>query len=242
LGLRESEQKMRERNNNRNNSAGFSLIELIIAMTITLVVMGIATTLIAKSLKVRARENRRTDALADSQRALNLMTREIANAGYRMKTNGIVWQDSNDDNSIRILANLNKYTGETDNGVTETGEDVKFFLSDNTQYLVRYDKNRASNDPLLKTVLANRIYSLNVFYYDQTVNYTTGTCDTPVTVTTSGVSKLTNANIAKAKYVVLALCVDLQAEGTPGSPGYQPASQTLLVSDVTLRNANTFGY
>ena len=226
----------------KTNEAGFSLIELVIAMAITLVVMGIATTLIARSLKVRARENKRTDALADSQRALNLMSREIANAGFRMKTNGIVWQDSNDDNSIRILANLNKYTGETDNGVTEVGEDVKFFLADNTQYLVRYDKNRADSDPLKKTVLANRIYTLNVYYFDRTVNYTTGACSAPVTVTTTGVSKLTNANIANAKYVVLALCVDLPAEGTPGSPGYQPASQTLLVSDVNLRNANTIGY
>src|SRR5436305_5994846 len=233
---------MRERNTKRNNAAGFSLIELLIAMAITLTVMTIATTMIAKSLKVRARENRRSDALADAQRALNLMSREISNAGFRMKTNGIVWQDSNDDNSIRVVANLNKYTGETDNGVTEPGEDVKFFISDNTQYLVRYDKNRLDTDPLQKTVLANRVYSLNVFYFNRTVNYTTGTCDTPVTVTTSGVSKLTGANIANAKYVVLALCVDLPAEGTPGSPGYQPASQTLLVSDVSLRNANTLYY
>lgn len=233
---------MREGNLNQSKAAGFSLIELVIAMAITLTVMGIATTLIARSLKVRTRENKRTDALADAQRALNLMTREISNAGFRMKTNGIVWQDSNDDNSIRILANLNKYTGETDNGVTEPGEDVKFFLADNTQYLVRYDRNRPAGDLLQKTVLANRIYSLNVFYFDKRVNYTTGTCDTPVTITTAGVSKLTNANIAKAKYIVLALCVDLPAEGTPGSPGYQPAAQTLLVSDVALRNADTLGY
>lgn len=232
---------MRDRKSNRSE-AGFSLIELVIAMTITLVVMGIATTLIARSLKVRSRENKRTDALADSQRALNLMTREISNAGFRMKTNGVVWQDSNDDSSIRILANLNKYTGEVDGGVTEAGEDVKFFLADNTQYLVRYDKNRADTDPLKKTVLANRVYSLNAYYFEQTVDYTTGTCDRPVAVTTTGVSKLSGSNIADAKYVVLAICVDLPAEGTPGSPGYQPASQTLLVSDVNLRNANTFGY
>jgi Tfp pilus assembly protein PilW len=233
---------MRKRNIFDKGETGFSLFELIIAMAITLTVMTVAMTLIAKSLKVRARENKRTDALADSQRALNLMSREIANAGFRMKTNGIVWQDSNDDSSIRILANLNKYTGETDNGVTEPDEDVKFFISDNTQYLVRYDRNRPSTDSLQKTVLANRIYSLNVFYFDQAINYTTGTCDAPVTVTTAGVNKLSGANIAKAKYVVLALCVDLPAEGTPGSPGYQPASQTLLVSDVTLRNADTTYY
>ena len=219
-----------------HKAKGFSLIELLIAMTITLVVMGVASTLIARSLKVRARENRRSDALADSQRALNLMSREIANAGFRMKTNGIVWQDSNDDKSIRILANLNKYTGETDNGVTEEGEDVKFFLADNTQYLVRYDANAPP-----ATVLANRVSALWVYYFDQQVTYTTGDCTTPITVP-AGTTKLSGSNIANATYIVLAVCVELPAEGTPGSLGYQPASQTLLVSDVNLRNANTSGY
>jgi prepilin-type N-terminal cleavage/methylation domain-containing protein len=229
---------MSEQNMKHDRAAGFSLIELMIAMAVTLTVMGIATTLIARSLKVRARENRHTDAMADSQRALNLMSREIANAGFRMKTNGIVWQDSINDTSIRILANLNKYTGETDNGVTEVGEDVKFFLADNTQYLVRYD----ANDPVKKsTVLANRVTSLHVYYFDQRVNYTTGDCTTPIT-TSAGTNKLTNANIANATYVVLAVCVDLVAEGTPDSPGYQPATRALLVSDVALRNANIISY
>ncbi|MDT4896379.1 MAG: hypothetical protein QOH25_1456 [Acidobacteriota bacterium] len=230
---------MRERNIKHDGTAGFSLIELLIAMTITLVVMGIATTLIARSLKVRARENRHTDALADSQRALNLMSREIANAGFRMKTNGIVWQDSNDDKSIRVLANLNKYTGETDNGVTEAGEDIKFFLANNTQYLVRYDAHAAAD--LQSTVLANRVSALWIYYYNQRVTYTTGDCTTPIT-TPAGVTRLTNANIANANYVVLAICVNLPAEGMPDTPGYQPATQTLLVSDVTLRNASINDY
>ena len=230
---------MRERNINNDGAAGFSLIELLIAMTITLVVMGIATMLIARSLKVRARENRHTDALADSQRALNLMSREIANAGFRMKTNGIVWQDSNDNKSIRVLANLNKYTGETDNGVMEAGEDIKFFLANNTQYLVRYDPHTSAD--LQSTVLANRVSSLWIYYYNQRVTYTTGDCTTPIT-TPAGVTKLTDANIANAKYVVLAICVNLPAEGMPGTEGYQPATQTLLVSDVTLRNASISDY
>ena len=231
---------MRSRNKYTQGAAGFSLMELMVSMAVTLVVMGIATTMIAQSLRVRSRENRRSEALADTQRALNLMSREIGNAGFRMKTNGIVWEDSNDDKSIRVVANLNKYTGEVDGGVTEAGEDVKFFITDQVQYLVRYDKN--SPDPFQTTVLANRVYSMRVYFFDQDVNYTTGDCDTPVTVTTPGVAKLTGANIADAKYVVIALCVDLPAEGTPNSPGYQPASQTLLVSDVTLRNSDLFNY
>lgn len=231
---------MRARNNYHHSAAGFSLMELMIAMTVTLVVMGIATTMIAQSLRVRSRENRRSEALADTQRALNLMSREIGNAGFRMKTNGIVWQDSNDDKSIRIVANLNKYTGEVDGGVTEPGEDVKFYITDEVQYLARYDKNAVA--PYQKTVLANRVYSMRIYFFDQDVDYTTGDCDTPITVTTPGVAKLTGANIANAKYVVIALCVDLPAEGKPNSPGYQPASQTLLASDVALRNNDLFNY
>jgi len=230
---------MRERSMKHEKAAGFSLIELLIAMVITLAVMGVATTMIARSLKIRARENRRTEALGDSQRALNLMSREIANAGFRMKTNGIVWQDSNNDKSIRILANLNKYTGETDNGVTEEGEDIKFFLADNTQYLVRYDAHAATD--LQSTVLANRISSLYVYYYSARVNYTTGDCNAPI-VTPAGVNKLTNSDIAKATYVVLAVCVELPAEGIASSPGYQPASKTLLATDINLRNASITDY
>lgn len=230
---------MHQRNIKDGGAAGFSLIELLIAMVITLTVMGIATTLIARSLRIHARENRRTEALADSQRALNLMSREIANAGFRMKTNGIVWQDSNDDNSIRVVANLNKYTGATDNGIKEEGEDIKFFLADNTQYLVRHDANVTG--PLKTTVLANRISSLWVYYYTGRVNYTTGDCNAPITVP-AGVNKLTGANIANADYVVLAVCVDLPAEGRPDTPGYQPATRTLLVTDVALRNASIEDY
>lgn len=230
---------MRELNIKDKGAAGFSLIELLIAMVITLTVMGIATTLIARSLRMHARENRRTEALADAQRSLNLMSREIANAGFRMKTNGIVWEDSNDDNSIRVVANLNKYTGEADNGVTEEGEDIKFFLADNTQYLVRHDAN--ATGALRTTVLANRISSLWIYYYTGRVNYTTGDCDNPV-VNPAGVNNLNGANIANADYVVLAVCVDLPAEGTPDSPGYQPASRTLLVTDLTLRNATINAY
>jgi hypothetical protein len=58
----------------------------------------------------------------------------------------------------------------------------------------------------------------------------------------AGVTALADANISKASYVVIAICVSLPAYGTPGSTDYQPPSQTLLVSDVTLRNATLDQY
>ncbi|HEY0725885.1 MAG TPA: type II secretion system protein, partial [Pyrinomonadaceae bacterium] len=62
-----------------NNEAGFSLIELILAMAITLIILGLSSTLLASGFYSRSREDRKSDAIADVQRAMNIMTREISN-------------------------------------------------------------------------------------------------------------------------------------------------------------------
>src|SRR5689334_12058655 len=77
-----------------NKIKGFSLIELIIAMSITLVLMGLATSLFAGALGTRARESRKTDALTSARAALSAISREVSNSGYGLTTNGIVTGDS----------------------------------------------------------------------------------------------------------------------------------------------------
>jgi len=238
---------MRQQNFNGNNAAGFSLIELMIAMGTTLVVMGIATTLLASSFNVRARENRRSDGIADVQRALNIMTREIANSGFNLINNGVVGcaggACDSDGVSIRIRANLNRYTG-GDTDVSDAGEDLKYFLQPSadgaTVYLARYDANNAG---VKATVLANRIDALQFHYFDERVSYTTGTYNS-ATPTATLLQNVTNSagNVEnevspdQAAYIVIVLCVQLDAVGAPGSPGYQPSSSVLLASDVALRN------
>ena len=64
------------------NNAGFSLIELMISMVIVILLLGLVSTLLSRSLSVRARESRKTDALTSAQAALNIMSREIANSGF----------------------------------------------------------------------------------------------------------------------------------------------------------------
>jgi hypothetical protein len=39
---------------------------------------------------MRSRENQKSDALADTQRALNILTREVADSGFNLNNNGIV--------------------------------------------------------------------------------------------------------------------------------------------------------
>ncbi|HYE65808.1 MAG TPA: prepilin-type N-terminal cleavage/methylation domain-containing protein [Pyrinomonadaceae bacterium] len=234
---------MRPEDHHAAEEAGFSLIELLIGMTITLVVLSVASTLIARSFGVRMREDTRSEAIADTRHALNIMTREIANAGYSLpsglglSSNGIVAASSNAQ-AIRIVTNTNR-----DGAINATSEDVIYQLYNDTtvtpnqRYIVRYDINAATNQ---STVLANRVDNLTIRYYDQRVNYTTaaGTCD--INVTTAGVTESVNRSLSK--YLVISVCVTLPQIGTPNSPGYRPPSQVQLTSDVNLRNSNLILY
>ena len=106
---------------NKKASGGFSLLELLIAMVITMALMTAASTLLANALRVRSRENQKSDALADTQRALNIMSREIANTGFNLNSNGIVTADSGA-HSLRIRSNLNRYVVD-DPSVSDTSRD-----------------------------------------------------------------------------------------------------------------------
>lgn len=220
---------------------GFSLLELLIAMAVTIILLGISGSILMSSFNIRHRENEVSDALADAQRAINIMSREIANAGFNLSTNGIVAGDSNI-SSIRIRSNLNKYVPGVEepfkSDVLDAGEDIKYFVNaaENTNYLVRYDRN-AQIVPvdLRKTVLANRLDSLRIHYFGQQVTYSTADCD----ITGWSADEVTPD---AARYIVIAVCVRLDEYGTPGSPGHQPATRVLLASDVTLRNADLSSY
>jgi len=218
--------------------AGFSLLELLIAMTATLVILGLAASLLASGFRIRDREESASDAAADAQRALNIMSREIANAGFNLSTNGVVAGDS-DASSIRVRSNLNKFdttaTNTSRSGVVDAGEDLKYFVNpaEKTAYLVRYDANAANKT----TVLANRIDQLRLHYFSQKVTYSTTIGDCDISGASSG-----EVNPSLTNYIVIALCVQLPASGSPGSDGYQPASNILLVSDVTLRNSTLRTY
>jgi len=226
---------------------GFSLIELLIAMTITIMITGVACGLLAQSMKMRSRTNAQTDALADAQRALNMMSREIQNSGFNLVDNGLVSEDcvtdANGNSTVRFRANLNKFdssvSSTAQSGISvvneDAGEDVKYFLypTAETNLLARYDRFTGATGT--STVLANRLDSLRVHYFAQKVTYNTSNCDI------SGASA-SESTVVLAKYVVIAVCVRLDAVGAAGSPGYQPATNVLLVSDVTLRNANLAKY
>jgi len=236
-------------NRRSKNQAGFSLIELILGMLITITVMGLASSILAGAFKIRSREDRKSDGIADVQRALNIMTREISNSGLKLpseldevSTNGVVAGDS-DNESIRIVSNLNGMPDSAngyfeDADVDDTDEDIKFlmYVDAGQRYIVRYEKNGTRET----TVLANRVDSLVFRYYDEKVTYDTtvvdGVCDiTNVRNAAGGAESEVSPGLAK--FIVIAVGVTLPEVGTFGVNGYQPPSQVQLTSDVVLRNA-----
>jgi prepilin-type N-terminal cleavage/methylation domain-containing protein len=206
----------------RKGEAGFSLIELMVALGVTLVIMVVASKLLAMSMFVRQRENQRSEAVADVQRALQSMSREISNAGLGMSNNGLVAANS-DELAIRIRSNLNAFCGVTstcDTDTSDSGEDIVFAIinnttgggGDNQRLITRQDVNSSN----AISALANRIDSLN-FTYVKSDGTTT-----------------TDASLAQK--VKITVTVTLPAVGSENQAGYQPPSQMQLVSEAVLRN------
>jgi type II secretory pathway pseudopilin PulG len=208
----------------QTNEAGFSLLELLIAMTLTITIAGIASTLLSTSLSIRTREHARTDSIADVQRALNIMAREISIGGYGFDEigNGLVVGDC-DNSVIRVRSNLNRYTNDaTKYTIADPDEDIKYLIdATNGQfYLVRFDRFAPAGNQ--KTVLANRVDSLSITYWSPTNTVLDVVADP--------------SQVANAVGLQISVNVDLPAVGSPGSPGHQPQTSIQLSSDVALRN------
>lgn len=208
------------------------MIELLIAMTVTIVIAGIASSLVAQSFRIRSREDARSDAIADAQRALNIVSREIANAGFGLIDNGLVPGDTGP-GSIRFRSNLNAYTRDSSGNpvaghaeVVDRDEDIKYSMYNddaaNRHYLVRYDVTIGGRDGT--TVLANRLDNFQLEYFDSNGN---------------AIDVVTDPEASRNAWKIrITVGVVLPAEGQPGSPGYQPESTISLVSDVVLRNSS----
>lgn len=200
---------MAEQTKNIKNK-GFSLLELMIAMTFTLVLLGIVSTMFTAAIGTRSRQSRRTDALTSAQAALNVMSREISNSGYGLTNNGMVPADSN---ARRLHFRSNVVN--TDSSTNSPGEDVTYFFDADTQSIVRFDPN----DSPQTSVVVNRISDINLLYFDYAGSSSTATERSSPTSSTGRIR----------------INVTVRLENVVG----QPADQTVtFTSDVTLRNSD----
>lgn len=194
----------------KTGNKGFSLLELMLAMTITLVLLGIVSTLFTAAVGSRTRQSRRTDALTSAQAALNVMSREIANSGYGLTNNGLIPADSSQQR-LHFRSNIVN----TDSTTNSPGEDVTLFYDSDSQSIVRFDPN----DSPQTSILVNRISNITLTYYDYA-----GSSSTPI--------EGTSPSSATGR---VRINVSVQLENVTG----QPTNQTVtFTSDVTLRNSD----
>ena len=197
----------------RKSSAGFSLVELMVTMTILLIIMGIATSLFSRSLNTKSRESSKTDAQTAAQAALNVMSREIANSGYGLVGNGLAA------NSERQLLHFFSNVGNHNDTLTDAGENVTYFFEPTTQSILRHDAN-ANGGAGETSIIINRISNVDFQYFDYA-----GANPVPV-----GPNNLPTTNTGRVRIVLTVVMEQVMNQVNPNA--------VVLTSDVTIRNAD----
>jgi len=200
----------------KKEAAGFSIAELLIAMTIMLVVLSLAASLFSASFSKRNRESSRTDALTSAQAALNVISREIANSGYGLTGNGIVLGADSNNRKLHFLSNVKNTNGIT----TDPTENITYFYDSTTESILRYDANANGVNVGETSIIINRISQLDFLYFDYAGSVST----------TPPPSLTPTANTARVR-----VTVTVSLENVRGQTDNQ---KVILSSDVTLRNSN----
>ena len=187
--------------------SGFSMVELITALTVSLIILGAVVLSFSSAMRTRERQSSRTDAITSTQAAINIVSREISNSGYGLTTNGIVVADSGQ-KKIHFRSNLFN----TDWSTGSAGEDITIFYDATSQSVLRFDANTGVTSGVI-----NRVSDVDFMYYNNSYSGETGPYTTPSANTT-------RVNI-KLKVLL------------PNVVSQPASQETVFVSDVTLRNA-----
>ncbi len=197
----------------KTNDSGFSVTELILAITIMLIIMGVVTTLFSRSLNTRSRESSKTDAQTAAQAALNVLSREIANSGYGLVGNGLSLTDS-DSQKLHFYANVQN----NNDTLNDPGENVTYFWEPSTQSILRHTTNDGTGNPAT-SIIINRISNVQFQYFDYV-----GANPVPT------VNSVPSANTGRVRIRLEVVMERVMNQTNPYS--------VLLTTDVTLRNAD----
>jgi prepilin-type N-terminal cleavage/methylation domain-containing protein len=194
--------------------SGFSLVELIVGMTIMLIILGVVSTLFAQALSTRQRESSRADALTAAQAALNVISREVANSGYGLIDNGIIAADSGLQ-KLHFISN----TTNTNAAVTDQGEDITYFFDTASKSILRYDAHGNPDGSAQTSIIINRISDVKFQYFNYSGSSSTAT------------ETLTPSN--NTGRITVTITVNLE-----NVSGQTNGQKVVLISDVTLRNSD----
>jgi Tfp pilus assembly protein PilW len=214
-----------------SSQAGVSLVELFITLTITLIILGLAFTLLARSLNTEVRQEKQASVLSDASVGMGRMAEEIVNSGFGLRNNGIVAADSNEE-QIRVRANLNGLKKQTtSNSVTDAAEDVLFQLTPSLN---------PGESCLIRTDVGPGTASILAYSVDNTDIDNDGDGDgLTFTYLDAGGSQVSPSAAVR---VTVTMRVKLPQVGVPGAPGFHPAITRDVTQNIVLRNSNLNAY
>ena len=142
----------------RLECAGFSLVELLVAITIMAALTGILTAVLIASERTQRRTMSRAEVQAGGRQTITLMATELRQAGSdpRIPPIGVVGVVAADSQSVRIRADL-----DADGAIetTEPSEDISFTYDADAQVVYRDPGTGAE-------VLQNNVTDLRFTYFD----------------------------------------------------------------------------
>lgn len=156
------------------NASGFTLIELMVSMTISLVVLAA----IAGSFTVQNRQNSAEEQIGQMQQnvrgALDLMMREIQMAGYKPVGGTFNGIETSAATTLRIKLDLDSSGLETDG----TTDDISYSFDNSTGLITRTLNNTGSS-----ATLADNITAFSFTYLDANgASTTTNTAARRITI------------------------------------------------------------
>ncbi len=140
------------------SSAGFTLVELLVSLTIFAMVAGVLTTVLITANRTHRQTTHRAEIQGASRQALSLLTAELAQAGAdpMIPPAGITGIVTADSTSLRVRADLNA------NGTiqtTEPSEDITYTYDAGAQTLSRNPGSGAA-------VVLQNVTDLRFTYFD----------------------------------------------------------------------------
>jgi Tfp pilus assembly protein PilW len=141
---------------------GFSLIELIVSMVVTMIILGGAIGIFTSQLSSGQFQSSRADAITSAQAAINILSREIGNSGFGLQrgilaSNGLVLADCNA-TRLHFRANTNNLNATTG----DPGEDLTFYYDAASQSIVRYDAANGGSS----AGIINQVSHVTFRYFD----------------------------------------------------------------------------
>ena len=172
----------------KNNEQGFTLIEVVIGLAISLILMGVAVSIFNVQRKSYSLQEQVTEMQQNVRAAMDMMVREIRMAGYDPTESGFVGIGTNTTTLLQILADIDG------NGTsTGTNEDITY------RY---YNANDATNPRQIKRntgggfqPLAENIDGCNFLYYDGNgIATTTASSIRQIRITVTGMTDKPDPN------------------------------------------------